>query len=83
MTSFPSLTGKELLSALKYEASLVNVDQKILTRLDELVALGQKVLATRRHPAAGHMTSDFVDVQLANQRFFFLFPIRLNRQIRW
>lgn len=45
----------------------MNVDQKILTRLDELLALGSRVLATRRSPSAGHLTSDFVDVQIANQ----------------
>lgn len=45
----------------------MSVDQKILARLEELISLGQKVLATRRPPASGHITSDFVDVQLANQ----------------
>ncbi len=45
----------------------MTVDQKILGRLDELIVLGRKVLATRRSPSAGHMTSDFIDVQLANQ----------------
>lgn len=45
----------------------MNVDQKILARLDELITLGRKVIATRRPPSPGHMTSDFVDVQLANQ----------------
>jgi len=45
----------------------VTVDAKILTRLDELIALGKKVLATRRQPSPGHITGDFIDVQLANQ----------------
>ncbi len=47
----------------------MNVDQKILTRLDELITLGRKVLTTRRSPPANVMTSDYVDVQLANQWF--------------
>ncbi|MFM0648101.1 HEPN domain-containing protein [Paraburkholderia bryophila] len=45
----------------------MTVDSKILTRLEELIALGRKVLATRRQPAPGFLTGDFVDVQLANQ----------------
>ena len=45
----------------------MTVDQKILSRLEELINLGRRVLATRRAPSAGHLTSDFVDVQLANQ----------------
>lgn len=47
----------------------MNVDDKILARLEELIELGKKVLATRRSPVRGHITSDFVDVQLANQWF--------------
>jgi len=45
----------------------MSIDQKILTRLDKLLELGKKVLATRRSPSAGHITSDFADVQLTNQ----------------
>lgn len=44
-------------------------DERILKRFDEMVALGREVLATRRAPAPNHMTSDFVDVQRANQWF--------------
>lgn len=47
----------------------MNVDAKIIDRIKELVELGQRVLSTRRPPAPNHMTSDFVDVQLANQWF--------------
>lgn len=45
----------------------MTVDARILTRLDELISLGRKVLATRRSPSPGHITDDFVDLQLANQ----------------
>jgi len=45
----------------------MNVDKKIIDRLDELIELGKRVLSTRRSPSPGHITSDFVDVQLANQ----------------
>lgn len=45
----------------------MSVDAKILARLDELIALGKKVLGSRRAPSPGHITDDFVDVQLANQ----------------
>jgi HEPN domain len=45
----------------------VTVDEKVLGRLDELIELGRKVLATRRAPAPNVVTSDFVDVQLTNQ----------------
>ncbi|MFA7383777.1 MAG: hypothetical protein WC001_10035 [Desulfurivibrionaceae bacterium] len=47
----------------------MTVDAKILARLDELIALGRKVLTTRRAPSPGHITGDFIDVQLANQWF--------------
>jgi uncharacterized protein YutE (UPF0331/DUF86 family) len=47
----------------------MNVDSKIITRLDDLIELGQKVTSTRRPPASNVITSDFVDVQLANQWF--------------
>lgn len=43
------------------------LDEKILIRIDELIELGKRVLATRKSPMAGHMTSDFVDVQITNQ----------------
>lgn len=45
----------------------MNVDEKIVDRLDGLLELGQRVRVTRRSPSPGHITSDFVDVQLANQ----------------
>jgi hypothetical protein len=45
----------------------VDVDQEIVDSLNELIELGQEVLNTRRSPARGHITSDFVDVQLANR----------------
>jgi hypothetical protein len=45
----------------------MSVDSKIVDRLDELIELGQKVRATRKKPSPGHLTSEFVDVQLANQ----------------
>lgn len=47
----------------------MKIDDKIIARLSELVELGRKVLSTRRSPAPNHITSDFVDVQLANQWF--------------
>jgi hypothetical protein len=45
------------------------MEERVLKRFDDMLALGTKVLATRRSPAPGHFTSDFVDVQLANQWF--------------
>jgi hypothetical protein len=45
----------------------MSIDAKISARLDELIELGKKVVATRRPPAPNHITSDFVDVQLANR----------------
>lgn len=45
----------------------MTVESKILSRLDELLALGKRVLATRRSPPSSFLTDDFVDVQLANQ----------------
>ncbi|WP_334187104.1 DUF4145 domain-containing protein [Noviherbaspirillum sp.] len=45
----------------------MTVDAKIVTRLNELIMLGKKVLVTRTAPSPGHMTGDFIDVQLANQ----------------
>lgn len=45
------------------------LEEQILKRFDDMLALGQKVMATRRSPAPGHVTSDFVDVQIANQWF--------------
>lgn len=47
----------------------MSIDSKIIARLNELIELGQKVRSTRRSPSPGHITSDFVDVQLANQWF--------------
>jgi hypothetical protein len=43
------------------------VEEKILIRIEELIELGKRVLATRKSPAPNHMTSDFVDVQMTNQ----------------
>ncbi len=45
----------------------MSVETKITGRLAELVNAGRQVLATRESPSPGHITSDFVDVQLANQ----------------
>jgi hypothetical protein len=45
------------------------MEERVLKRFDDMLALGTKVLATRTSPAPGHLTSDFVDVQLANQWF--------------
>jgi hypothetical protein len=45
------------------------IDERILKRFDEMIALGREVLATRKEPAPGHITSAFVDVQRANQWF--------------
>jgi len=45
------------------------MEEQVLKRFDEMLALGTKVLGTRRAPAPGHLTSDFVDIQLANQWF--------------
>ncbi len=47
----------------------MDVDKKILDRLNDMVDLGKQVLATRREPRPGHVTSDFVDTQRANQWF--------------
>ena len=45
----------------------MNANEMIRARFEELIELGQEVLATRRQPSPGHLTSDFVDVQLANR----------------
>jgi hypothetical protein len=45
------------------------LDEQVLKWFDELLALGDEVRATRRRPAPGHITSDFVDAQLANRWF--------------
>src|SRR5258708_29654424 len=45
------------------------MQDRILKRFDEMLALGTRVLQTRRSPSAGHLTSDFVDVQIASQWF--------------
>jgi len=45
------------------------MDERVTKRFEEMVALGRQVLATRRAPAPGFMTSDFIDVQRANQWF--------------
>lgn len=47
----------------------MGIDTKIIKRLEELIELVNKVRGTRRAPAPNHITSDFVDVQLANQWF--------------
>jgi hypothetical protein len=45
------------------------MNERVLKRFDDLIQLGKQVLATRKSPIAGHITSDFVDGQLANQWF--------------
>lgn len=45
----------------------MTVDEKIISRMDELIDLGKKVLASRKEPSPGHFTGDFINVQLANQ----------------
>jgi hypothetical protein len=45
----------------------MQIDEKILLRMDELIELGKRVLVTRSPPMPGHITSDFVDVQMTNQ----------------
>ena len=45
------------------------IDEKLRSRFGELKALGERLLLTRRSPQPGHITGDFVDVQLANQWF--------------
>lgn len=45
----------------------MGLDEKISVRIDKLIELGKKVLATRKSPAPGHITSDFIDVQIMNQ----------------
>ena len=58
---------QSLNSNIQPNQTYMSIDEKILNRLDELLELGKKVLATRRPPSAGHITGDFVDVQLTNQ----------------
>jgi hypothetical protein len=38
------------------------MDERVTKRFEEMVALGRQVLATRRAPAPGFITSDFIDV---------------------
>lgn len=45
------------------------LEEQLLKRFDEMLSLGEKVMATRKSPSPGHITSDFVDVQAANQWF--------------
>jgi hypothetical protein len=47
----------------------MSLDEMVLRRMDELIELGQRVATTRRAPRPGHVTSDFVDVRLANEWF--------------
>ncbi len=47
----------------------MSLDDMVLQRMDELIELGQRVATTRRAPSPGHITSDFVDVRLANEWF--------------
>jgi hypothetical protein len=54
---------------LKHGGVSALVEERVLKRFDEMLALGNQVLSTRKNPARGHITSDFVDVQLANQWF--------------
>src|SRR5438445_12761371 len=45
----------------------MNVDERIRQRLDELVALGERVLATSHDPGPNVAGDDRVDTQLAHQ----------------
>lgn len=45
------------------------IEEKLSERFGELKVLGERLLSTRRPPHPGHITGDFVDVQLANQWF--------------
>lgn len=45
----------------------MSADQRIITRLEKLIDDGRAVLGTKRDPSPGHITSPFVDVQLATQ----------------
>lgn len=45
----------------------MKIDEKILVRLDELIANGEKVLQTRRKPAPGVLMGDFVDSEVSTQ----------------
>jgi HEPN domain-containing protein len=47
----------------------MDIDSKIISRFTDLIELGDKVRATRREPSPGHLTGDFVDIQIANQWF--------------
>ncbi len=45
----------------------MKIDKKIIDRFEDLRELGEKVKATKQAPNIGHITSSFVDVQLATQ----------------
>jgi hypothetical protein len=45
------------------------IEEQAITRFNEMIILGKKVLSTRRSPPQNVFTSDFVDVQIANQWF--------------
>jgi hypothetical protein len=45
----------------------MRADERILARLQKLIEDGKAVLATKREPSPGHITSSFVDVQLATK----------------
>ena len=47
----------------------MKLDERIITNLNELIELGEKVRSTRQSPPRNVITSDFVDTQLANQWF--------------
>lgn len=45
----------------------MNVEEKVLSRLDELIAKGGEVLKTRRSPSPGVMTDDYVDSEMTSR----------------
>lgn len=45
----------------------MNVDEKIRKRLDELIATGEQVLATRESPGQYIVSDDYIDTQMAYQ----------------
>lgn len=45
----------------------MKLDERIIERLDQLLALGEQVLATRRNPGSNVIGDDRVDGQLAHQ----------------
>lgn len=52
---------------MRARVNRMKADERILTRLEKLIEDGKAVLATKREPSPRHITSSFVDVQLATQ----------------